>query len=208
MRKGLFAAAALLPALLNAGGPAQPISPQQPNANAKQKKTTSYIFSVPAKRVLVKKAGKSLYKLRFFLTPQKHVLMESDRPQRITKYISIKQLSEIWSLGNNSFKEDNPNALLSSLSMNPISVIVKQLTVQKNNQAVFTVYTNQAISKPSLNKVVLTIDGDSLSGCVLSCGWSRVENAFRIYGHVNYTTGSCVRCCKQRQGMAQYCNFD
>ena len=41
-----------------------------------------------------------------------HVLMFSDRPFSIARYITSEQLASSWAVGENSFKADPPNAAL------------------------------------------------------------------------------------------------
>ena len=43
-----------------------------------------------------------------------HVIMFSDRPNRIVKTITGNDLQKLWKVGNNSFEKDPPNAVLSS----------------------------------------------------------------------------------------------
>ena len=39
----------------------------------------------------------------------------SDRPQRVVGHLSCSQFVEVWSIGENSFEEDPPNAVLAFL---------------------------------------------------------------------------------------------
>ena len=79
-----------------------------------QKKTTSFMFVIDAKKGEIKKDKKGQYHLVLKKVDMKQVIMFSDRPQRIVKYITGKDLKKIWKEGTNSFQEDPPNAVLSA----------------------------------------------------------------------------------------------
>ena len=76
------------------------------------KKAPEFLFVISAKSGEIKQVGKNRYTLTMKHTDVDHVLMFSDRPYRIAKYITAKELASTWKVGINSFEKDPPNAAL------------------------------------------------------------------------------------------------
>ncbi len=61
-----------------------------------------------------------------------NLLMFSDRPARLTKHITAEELDKTWKLGNNSFKNDPPNAAV-VISGETQTVQLAGMTVTKDH---------------------------------------------------------------------------
>ena len=60
------------------------------------------------------------------------VIMFSDRPDRIVKIISDKELEGMWKQGDDSFEKDPPNAVLSSAGQKAQIMILNGMTVTED----------------------------------------------------------------------------
>ena len=61
------------------------------------------------------------------------VIQFSDRPDRIVKIISDKELEGMWKQGDDSFESNPPNAVLSSAGQKAQIVILNGMTVTEDN---------------------------------------------------------------------------
>lgn len=61
-----------------------------------------------------------------------NVIEFSDRPYRIVKFLTIKQLTKRWSHGYNSFESDPPNAILTAAGLKAQIIMLKGMTVTKD----------------------------------------------------------------------------
>ena len=95
------------------------------------KKAPSFMFVIQAKKGEItynKKTGQ--HELVLNKADVHHVIMFSDRPYRIVKYITGKDLAADWSEGSNSFKVDPPNAVLSGSGMKAQIIILSSIHVK------------------------------------------------------------------------------
>ncbi len=76
----------------------------------KEKTTPSYLFVFMANHGSISKNPQGEFTLTLEHANIEKVLAFSDRPFRIVKHITGKELKELWTQGNNSFAKDNPNA--------------------------------------------------------------------------------------------------
>ena len=89
------------------------------------------------------------------------IIAFTDRPYRIVKMMTTKQLLDLWGEGKNSFKADPPNAVLSANGFDAPIVILESMIINKELLTYTLVQTDP--STPSLKggqlkDVVLTID--------------------------------------------------
>ena len=90
-----------------------------------------------------------------------NIIEFSDRPYRIVKMMTTKQLLDLWGEGKNSFKADPPNAVLSANGADARIVILESMIINKEQLTYTLVQTDP--STPSLKggqlkDVVVTID--------------------------------------------------
>jgi len=94
------------------------------------KKAPSFLFVIQAKQGKIEtKNGKTYLVLQH--ADVNHVIMFSDRPNRIVKTITGNDLQKLWKVGNDSFEKDPPNAVLSSAGQKAQIVILKGINVSK-----------------------------------------------------------------------------
>ena len=92
------------------------------------KKAPSFLFVIQAKQGTIEtKNGKTYLVLQH--ADVNHVIMFSDRPNRIVKTITGNDLQKLWKVGNDSFEKDPPNAVLSSAGQKAQIVIINGITV-------------------------------------------------------------------------------
>ena len=128
------------------------------------KKPPSFLFVVQAKEAELKPVDDDPH--RHTLTMQLNddnvgnIIEFSDRPYRIVKMITAKQLQELWGEGKNSFKADPPNAVLSANGFDARIVILESMT-RDDGQLTYTLVQTDRSSSPKgghLKDIVLTID--------------------------------------------------
>jgi len=135
---------------------------QKPGEN---KKPPSFLFVVQAKEAELKPVDNDPH--RYTLTMQLNddnvgnIIEFSDRPERIVNMMKAKQLQDLWGEGENSFKADPPNAVLSASGFDARIVILKSLTIDDGQLTYTLVQTDP--SPPSLKggqlkDAVVTID--------------------------------------------------
>jgi hypothetical protein len=125
---------------------------------------TSWLYVVSAGSGKIKPAKTpGEYVVSMNLPDINQVTMFSDRPKRIVKIITGKDLRENWSTGSNSFSTDSPNAVLSATSLHPLIVELTQIKTQKNTITVRfkPLQKTKPIGYKVLRKLVLTIDSDT-----------------------------------------------
>ena len=131
----------------------------------KTKKAPEFLFVITAKSAEIKQIGKNRYTLTMNHTDVDHVLMFSDRPYRLAKYITADELAKMWQVGINSFEKDPPNAGLVAHGFKHATV-VELLGMDVNKQQVvyhFSFLDGSEIVSGQLIGIGLTIDGDD--GC-------------------------------------------
>ena len=101
----------------------------------KTKKVPEFLFVITAKSAEIKQVGKNRYTLTMNHTDVDHVLMFSDRPYRLAKYITAEELKKSWKVGINSFEKEPPNAGLVAHGFKHATV-VELLGMNVNNQQV------------------------------------------------------------------------
>ena len=127
---------------------------------ANEKKAPSFLFVIQAKQGKIEtQNGKTNLVLKH--ADVNHVIMFSDRPQRIVKTITGNDLQKLWKVGNDSFEKDPPNAVLSSAGQKAQIVILNGIEVTKD-----TVVFPIRVSKEAVKNVGVLKDG-SLSGVVV-----------------------------------------
>ena len=100
-----------------------------------------------------------------------HVIQFSDRPNRIVKIISDKELEGIWKQGDDSFESNPPNAVLSSAGQKAQIVILNGMTVTEDNiKFPISISDDEKkaignIVEGELSDVTLTIDDIILKTC-------------------------------------------
>ena len=89
------------------------------------------------------------------------IIAFTDRPYRIVKMITAKQLQDVWGEGKNSFKADPPNAVLSASGFDVRIVILESMTID-DGQLIYTLVQNDknnlSLQGGQLKDVVVTID--------------------------------------------------
>lgn len=96
-------------------------------------------------------------------------IMFSDRPNRYVKYVTFKALKRQWSLGNNNFKNDPPNAVIAAPNVRP--TIVKLTNYHLKGHMVYFTMTNLQDNTPfphHIKRFMLMIDSTYWWGC--ECG--------------------------------------
>jgi hypothetical protein len=127
---------------------------------ANEKKAPSFLFVIQAKQGKIEtKNGKTYLVLKH--ADVNHVIMFSDRPNRIVKTITGNDLQKLWKVGNDSFEKDPPNAVLSSAGQKAQIVILNGIEVSKDN-VVFPI----SVRKEAVSAVGGLPDGP-LSGMIL-----------------------------------------
>ena len=128
-----------------------------------------------AKKGEIKQQDDGTYQLVLNKADVNHVIMFSDRPNRVVKYITAQELSKVWKTGANSFQQDPPNAVLSGMGIPTQIVILNGVQVDGN-----TVTYPIAISKDekhmfgelkpaSVTDVTLTIDNQTAYSHAMFC---------------------------------------
>ena len=129
------------------------------------KKPPSFLFVLQAKEAVLKPVKDDLhrYTLSMKLTDENvgKIIAFTDRPYRIVKMMTTKQLLDLWGEGKNSFKADPPNAVLSANGFDARIVILESMIIN-NEQLTYTLVQTDP-STPSLKginrtHVILTID--------------------------------------------------
>lgn len=124
----------------------------------------TFLFNVSSADGSIKLDKKQHYILSIRLPDMEQVLMYSDRPNRIVKYITGANLAKFWVAGDNSFKVNPPNAILSTESIRPTVVVLHDIKVN-GTYAVFDMTSTRHLHIGKLNHVSLNIDGTN------GCGW-------------------------------------
>ena len=138
------------------------------------KKAPSFLFVIQAKQGTIEtKNGKTYLVLKH--ADVNHVIMFSDRPNRIVKVVTGNDLQKLWKVGKDSFEKDPPNAVLSSAGQKAQIVILNGITVT-DTTVVFPISISEdeekAIGKLKLGVVTgVSMVIDSLFIWVLAFGW-------------------------------------
>ena len=129
------------------------------------KKPPSFLFVVQAKEAVLKPVKDDLhrYTLSMKLTDENvgKIIAFTDRPYRIVKMMTTKQLLDLWGEGKNSFKADPPNAVLSANGFDARIVILESMIINKELLTYTLVQTDPSTPSPKggqLKDAVVTID--------------------------------------------------
>ena len=129
------------------------------------KKPPSFLFVVQAKEAVLKPVDDDLhrYTLSMKLTDENvgKIIAFTDRPYRIVKMMTTKQLLDLWGEGKNSFKADPPNAVLSANGFDARIVILESMIINKELLTYTLVQTDPSTPSPKggqLKDAVVTID--------------------------------------------------
>jgi len=122
-------------------------------ATSVAKKAPSFLFVIQAKQGKIEtKDGKTFLVLKH--ADVNHVIMFSDRPNRIVKYITGTDLQKLWKEGKDSFAVDPPNAVLSSAGQKAQIVILNGMTVTET-----TVESPISISEDEKKEIGKLVEG-------------------------------------------------
>lgn len=134
------------------------------SATVKNDESSSYLFVMHAKKAEIRKNKDGSYSLTMKLADVGRIIEFSDRPHRIIKYISVNDLAEIWGEGENSFRIDPPNAVLSAIDLKPQIVILKSIKVSQGAVS-YLLDSDSPITIRDLDHGVnIVIDGSVLCG--------------------------------------------
>lgn len=143
-------------------------------------KPRTWLFVVSGGTGSITHASNGEYTLRMDLPKMDQVIMFSDRPNRIVRYISAKELKQLGHTGPHNYNKIPPNAVLSAKQLRPLVVKLSSLTI-KDDQTVYTFKPLKAGTKlplgQALTKLTLTIDGLTTSGYQPMCTGSTSNNA-------------------------------
>ena len=129
------------------------------------KKPPSFLFVVQAKEAILNPLDDDPH--RYTLTMQLNddnvgnIIEFSDRPERIVNMVTTKHLQDVWREGENSFKTDPPNAVLSANGFDARIVILESMIINKEQLTYTLVQTDPSIAPlkgGQLKDVVVTID--------------------------------------------------
>ena len=91
-----------------------------------------------------------------------NIIEFSDRPHRIVKMMTAKQLYNLWGERTNSFKDDPPNAVLSANGFDVRIVILESMTIDNGVLTYILIKTDQSqgatLQPDNLEQAILTID--------------------------------------------------
>ena len=145
---------------------AAPPPPKQHQSTVleKYKKPPSFLFVLQANEATMSlvKGKPNTYTLTMKLTHEnfRKIIAFSDRPYRIVKYMTVKQLKDLWGEGSNSFKTDPPNAVLSAEGVDASIVIIEGYEITEG-QLVLTlvgVASSASAANQVYSDIVLVID--------------------------------------------------
>ena len=129
MKKSIMCAAASLTLLLGMGSVFA--APGYASTQlARKMPSERFLFVLSSAKGYVKKINNTEYVLVMHLANMNQVTMFSDRPNRVLKTISGKELQKLWTEGVNSFGSNPPNAVLSSKNMRPVVVTLTGVRVK------------------------------------------------------------------------------
>jgi len=133
------------------------------NQQAESKNKPEFLFILSAKEGKITKLGDNQYKLVIKKSNfHESVIAFSDRPYRIVKQLSMPQFISLWDKGENSFKDDPPNASLNATHLDPlvIELIKKPIYNEQNNSFEFLFIVRSGVVVPvgQYTKVVTVVD--------------------------------------------------
>lgn len=96
-----------------------------------KKKPVEWLFVITSKEGEITKNNKDQYILTLDHAKIERVLMFSDRPNRIVKYISPKDFKRLWGEGKNSFQKDPPNAI-AVFGQDKVAMKLVSITIDKD----------------------------------------------------------------------------
>ena len=94
-----------------------------------------------------------------------NVLYFTDRPQRITGHMSLNDFVEIWSIGEDNFNSDPPNAALSMLTKDGAkNIVVKLISSQKEDDSIiFKIELLKGDFSGSFETATIYVDPDTVA---------------------------------------------
>ena len=139
------------------------------------KQAPSFLFVVSAGQAKIKKSKtKGEHVLAMNLPHINQIIMFSDRPNRIVKYINGDDLKKLWKQGSDSFASNPPNAVLSTSSMDANIVVLNGMKA-KGNQVAYSFTSKQPIKLKAMRHITLTIDqncGDGIPTGLSTQEWA------------------------------------
>ena len=151
------------------------------SAASEEKHTPLWLFVVQAEsgtitQLTEKEADSSTeqaekkYTLTLTHTDKDHVIAFTDRPDRLVKYETAKKLEADGTKGNDSFKKNPPNAVLSSAGIKHPVIVVLDSMNSDGTTTTFTLHSAKhnptdvvlsalVTNKQALANVVVTING-------------------------------------------------
>lgn len=138
------------------------------NQQAEPKNKPEFLLILSAKEGKITKLSNNQYKLVIkksnFHDP---VIAFSDRPNRIVKHLSMPKLIDLWDRGENSFKNDPPNASLNATNLDPvvIELIKTPIYNAQNNSFEFNfIVLDGRIKSGVASSVGLVVDNCPFAG--------------------------------------------
>ena len=123
----------------------------------------SYLFLLAAKKAQLKHSNAGNSQLFIEKKDLDRVITFSDRPYRIVRYTTGRDLVKVWSTGKNSFSDDPPNAALVAEKMKPHIVKIIDATFTHEHLILNIQPLNHLSLLPkTLLSPTLLIDGDLL----------------------------------------------
>ena len=112
----------------------------QATLQEEDKKPPSFLFVLQANEATIYpvKGKPNTYTMTMKLADDNlsKIIAFSDRPYRIVKTMTAKQLQDSWGEGSNSFKEDPPNAVLSAKGVDASIVIIQGFEISQGQLTV------------------------------------------------------------------------
>jgi hypothetical protein len=144
------------------------------------KKSPSFLFVLQAHKGEIKKTKDGKIHLVLSKDQVHHVIMFSDRPNRIVRIITEEKLKSMWKEGKDSFENDPPNAVLSYSSKGEQAkaqiVILNGMTVTKKIvEFPISISNNEkkvigSIDDRDISDITLTVDD-----IVYDCAWGFID---------------------------------
>ena len=138
------------------------------NQQAESKNKPEFLFILSAKEGKITKLGDNQYKLVIKKSNfHESVIAFSDRPYRIVKQLSMPQFISLWDKGENSFKDDPPNASLNATHLEPlvIEMIKRPINNVRDNtyEIIFKVLGVREVPVGLTDDIAVTVDKQCLT---------------------------------------------
>ena len=126
-------------------------NPNNNNSTTKNEKP-SYLFVILSNHGQIQKASDGSYQLILDHGEIEKILAFSNRPYRIVKHMTGKELQTIWTEGANSFAEDPPNATV-IINQHLQTIVLLNVKVV-GDQTIFTIRADGAQSLLEMDGLV------------------------------------------------------